>query len=312
MKRSKRNTIIISTVLILVGVVLVFIGGSMIGFDFTRLNSVTFEKNNHLIYEDYDSIDISDLECDIIIKYRQNSKDTTLIEATESEGIVNTIEVVDGTLKIRRADNRKWYERFSFWWNDDSALVVYLPDTEYDSISISTASGDIEVPEKFEFGLADIKTVSGDIEYMASTHGRLNIKSTSGDIECIASGDEAVIKTTSGDIYATCLAADDASIESTSGDVKALSFSCKALNVKTTSGEIEFSVFSYGESDSQYADPMIDIRTTSGDIKGVADCDLNYKVDTTSGEVYIPESVNSAPECIIKTTSGDIKVAKRD
>jgi len=310
MKRSKRIIVIISSIFILIGAVLIFVGASMIGFDFTQLNSVNLEKNSHFIYEDYENIDVSDLECDVIFKYRRNTKDVTLIEAMEGDGIENSIEVVDGTLKIRRVDNRKWYEKFSFWWADDSTLVVYLPDTEYDSIRISTASGNIEVPEKLEFSSSDIKTVSGDINFMALTHGQLNIKSTSGDIECIASGNEAKLKTVSGNIAATSLAALELSADSTSGDVNVLSFSGEILNLRTTSGDVKFTVYPDEYSNEKFNENFIEIKTTSGDVNGGVYCDFNYKIKTTSGDVYAPQSVGSAPDCIIKTTSGDVKIIK--
>lgn len=100
-----------------------------------------------------------------------------------------------------RVDNRKLYEKFSLWWNSESTMVVYLPNEDYNSLKLSTLSGDVIVSDVFSFSEAHIKSVSGDVEYSAFTDNLLNIKSTSGDIECMSEAKDVRLKTTSGDIH---------------------------------------------------------------------------------------------------------------
>ena len=302
MKRSKRTAIIIALICIIAGSVIVALSLFSIGFDFTNINTMSYNKVSHTINESYNSIDISDIECDVIIKYRSNSKDITLIESSETDKIISTIEVEDNTLIIKRIDTRSWYERIIVLWRESPTLTVYLPAEKYNLLKISTASADVYVTDAFEFNKTEIKTVSGDIKFKPYS-GDLILKSTSGNITC-ADADTLTVGSTSGDISVLGVNASNLDLKTTSGDIKIgeLLLKEKAI-IKTTSGDIEFEYID-GEG-------SIHIKTTSGDIEGTIHRNMNYIPKTTSGEIDIPRSSDSSPDCKLTTTSGDIEIIER-
>ena len=302
MKKSKRIAIIIALVCVIAGFAIVALSLVTIGFDFTKINTMSFEKVTHTVNDGYDKVDISNIECDVIIKYRANTQNITLVESTESDEIINTVEVDDETLVIRRVDTRSWYERLAIWWNKDPVLTVYLPKKNYSSLKLSTTSGDVFVTNDFKFEESELKTVSGDIKFEAYS-GQLVLNSTSGNITCNDSQDLS-IHTTSGDIYILSANLITLDIKTTSGDIniKELFLSNEGY-IKTTSGDVEFEYIE-GEGD-------IEIKTTSGDIEGIILQKMNYIPKTTSGDIDIPRSSDSAPDCKLTTTSGDIEVDER-
>lgn len=119
-------------------------------------------------------------------------------------------------------------------------MVVYLPNEDYNSLKLSTLSGDVIVSDVFSFSEADIKSVSGDVEYSAFTDNLLNIKSTSGDIECMSEAKDVRLKTTSGNItFSICdIKNGTVEIKTTSGTVVG-STNCELNYITdTVSGDI--------------------------------------------------------------------------
>ncbi|HIZ55382.1 MAG TPA: hypothetical protein H9671_04145, partial [Firmicutes bacterium] len=65
MKKSKKAAVITGVSCIAVGLIATLASLVWIDFDFTKLNTTTFETTSYEIQENFQNIDIRDLECNI-------------------------------------------------------------------------------------------------------------------------------------------------------------------------------------------------------------------------------------------------------
>lgn len=299
MRNAKKTAMMAAGACIAAGLLIILAAMVWIRFDVRRLNTVRFETKTYPVLESFRHIDVRDVDCDVRLLLSEDG--SCRVVCTESDRIVNRVEVRDDTLTITRNDERRWYERFSIWWGGDLTLTVYLPEQEYQSLFLKTVSGDISVPEQLSFAAAELSSISGDISFLARTDGGLTITSTSGEIR----GGNAA----GGDVRVTAV----------SGDVRLSGVTARALRVKTTSGEIGLrSVTAEQEADVQstsgdveldaFDAPSIRIRTVSGEVEGGLLSPKAFETHTTSGEVRVPPSDPSGGTCSVTTTSGDIRL----
>ncbi len=264
------------------------------------MSTVKYAKNTYEITENFENIEIDEIECDVIFLPSKDGK--CRVEATESEKIISETEVVGNTLTVTRKDTRAWYERIGFVWWGDMTLTVYLPAREYGELTLKTVSGNIDLRENFSFRSANVASTSGDIEFFCSAEEGLHLESTSGDITLNNSsvGADAKVKTVSGDITLRSVNARSLTLQATSGDIEADNVIISGkIYAKTVSGEIDFSA-----SDAA----VLEIKTTSGDVKCSLLTPKNIRANSTSGDIRLPEYAPASGSCEIDTMSGDIKV----
>ena len=315
MKTAKKTAIYISVGAICLGILLSFIAMASMNFDFLQLNTINFESKTYTVEEDFTNISIIGAECDIELLPANNGK--TTVECSESDKIHHEIKVENGTLTVKRTDDRQWYEHFGVYWAEMS-VTVYLPKSEYDKIYASALSGDIKIPNNFTFTEAEINNTSGDTEFFASVSGPLEIQSVSGDILISKiSAENIKLQSTSGDIEIYEINAnDDISLKTVSGEIEAQNINCQNLTAKSTSGEIEIErLIAKNRIETESVSGNIGLTncdgenlklsSTSGDIRGTLLSEKIFLTYTTSGNVNVPYSATGGT-CEIKTTSGNI------
>lgn len=300
MSKSKKIAMIVAVICIAFGIIVSFAAFITMGFDFSKINMMEdFEMKIYEISEDFDNIKIHEIECDVYLLPSDNGK--CRVESTENDKIINIVEVKNGTLEITRKDVRPWYEHIGIWWGNDFSLTVYLPKNEYRNLYLKTVSGNISVPDNFNFSSAETISTSGDISFCGKVTNGFSAKSTSGVLNLKnVNGGAAEAVTTSGDIFLENINADSLLVKTTSGR-----FDVSDIKIN---GSAEFYSVS-GNMKMNYADASsFIIKTTSGDVF----CDIlsrkNFKTQTTSGDIRVPESDFSAGFFDVKTTSGDITV----
>jgi hypothetical protein len=139
MSSAKRNAAITAVVLIIVGLILCWWVYRRIGGDLTKLNTAHFEPKTYEVTEAFRSVDIRETDFDVNIVLLEDDGLTGRVETAESDGNTNTVRVEDGTLKITREDNRRWYDHIGFSWNDDPSITtVYLPRSGLKELTIPT------------------------------------------------------------------------------------------------------------------------------------------------------------------------------
>lgn len=279
MNKGKITAIIIAICLILGGAIISAIALINVNFDFSTFNTVKTENNTYEITETFSGIDIESAECDI--KLLPATDGVCKVICSESDKISHEVAVENGTLTVKRYDNREWYEHIGIYWGEIK-ITVFLPNSEYQELYLRTLSGDISLPSDFTFYNSEIHNTSGSIDYRANTTNNLKLKTVSGDIRVFDNNINVL------------------NCDTTSGDIELLNVvAINDFTVQTVSGDIEF---------KNCEGSRISLKATSGDIEGSLLSSKKFVVETTSGDIDVPPSITDGGECQVKTTSGDIEI----
>lgn len=331
MNKVKKIIIITACALIGLGVILT---GAAVAVDGTSLfHTPEAVLNTINIEESFENINIGSVECDVQFTKSENGK--CKIESVDEKNIVTEAEIRDNTLYIYRADKRKWYESMGVYFGYRiPRITVFLPETEYKKLSILSESGDTCISGDFSFESAEVRSSSGNIEFLADVLKKAEIKSTSGDVNvntnadsltaCSTSGNVVVegkankvnvsstsgevwcygidsegefnVKTTSGDVNVYDSIAEISHIQSTSGDVVVERISADELSFNTSSGDIKL--------EETYAENMLSASAVSGDIELMRGDSKDISLETVSGD--IEGILSTGKDFSYKTTSGNI------
>ncbi len=275
-----KKALIIAILFIVVGVVICIGALYSIGFDFSKLQTVEMTERTQYISGSFEDISIQTVESDLIIR-KSNDGECRLV-STARKGTVFSAEITNEALMIeeKNAPGSKWWDNVGIQYRE-SKVILYLPETAYESIAVNTVSGDVVLPRDFYFGFIGVQSTSGDIKVNADTDGQVGLKSSSGDV------------------YLSKRQCADVTVMTVSGDIELSGVESNgSLVLKSTSGDIEFKACD-GKN--------VKINTVSGDVEGSFISGKDFSVDTTSGNVEIPLNSSGAP-CVINTVSGDIEI----
>ncbi len=258
------------------------------GFDFSAFNTDAERvKKEYLIpRESAVNLTIDTRDNDIILKKTTGSE--IKVTCYESEELAYDILNVksDKSLKISEKDGRKWYQMIDVNFGiQETPLTVEIPDKDWQSIKITTSSGDINISDFFNFYEYSINTSSGYIIISDMNAANMNIKSSSGDV-CIKN---------SYIMY-------QLGIKTTSGETKLSKVDTSNIEINSNSGDIEL----YKTDAVEYK-----VETSSGDISGKLrdDAAYNFEVESLSGDISVPLSEKEGETLFSAvTTSGDIKI----
>lgn len=318
MKKSLKIVLIVSACLIALGVIIslgALVAISLGGEGFGAFNTLNFDTKEYSPVGDFDSIKVYGIECNV--KFLLSTDGSCRVVCPEAENIYHEIEIFEGTLTINRVDNRRFYQRFGVQVGDLD-ILVYLPESEYESLYVNTVSGDINIPDDFKLESASAKSVSGEISCRAGVSGNISLESTSGEIEVGSSAPTSVeLNSTSGSVTVSDMNISDIlDVKTVSGDVSVRNTKQTNLNISTTSGKTECknSVSSgkilidttSGKTVLELCDAgTINIKSVSGDVRGKLLSEKDFEVSTVSGDVDVPDK-DSGGKCHIKTTSGSV------
>lgn len=316
MKRGKIIAILAAVACIVAGLVLCFTAFAAMDFDIMEMNTMNFVTNTYTIEDTFSNLSVKAAECSVTLLPSEDG--SCRVVCTEGDKIFHTVAVRNGTLTIDRTDNRKWYERIGVYWGE-MKLVIYLPESAYETLSVKTASGDIDVPAGFSFADAEVKSASGDIRFCASVAGDLSAEAISGDVYVSDMQPKNLrVQSTSGDVKAERMKVDaEFFVKTVSGEIGLFDVSCGIFTAESTSGNVKTTGLLVAETlriqtvsgdvrlQSSDADRLW-ISTVSGDVNGSLLTEKNFKTKTASGSVHVP-SGTSGGICEVKTTSGDIR-----
>lgn len=335
-----KKALVISAVCILLGLAVAFGGMVMIGFNFTKLNTIQYETKTAIVDTDFQSIAINSREHDVTLA--KSEDDTCKVVYTTNAGIDCDISVHNGTLTVTCTDTRAWYERIGIFWGN-MGITVYLPQTQYDTLYIQSVSGNIQVVPSFGFASAKLQSTSGNVGFCSDVNDTLHVQTVSGNIAVYDSaGKTANIHATSGDVFCKNISAQKAEIITVSGDLTQENIDFDTLLAKTTSGELQLKNASIGtltlsttsgdillsetastvstDIATSSGDVRLDradltaakIKTISGDVKGTLTKAMDFYSKTTSGSIRFPESDIAGGSFNVTTTSGDVHITIAD
>ena len=271
---------------------------TMLDWDFTKLSTVKYETNEHQIEKDYKSISVITDTADIVFVPSTNME--TSVVCREQNNMKHSVTVQDDTLVIEVADTRKWYEHIGIFFSSPK-ITVYIPSGEYALLSVKGDTGDVEIPNAFNFDSIDISVSTGDIKNYACASDNIKIKTTTGDI-------------TVSDI--TCEG--DVNIQVSTGDARLDDISCKSVISSGSTGDISLKNVISTEKYSierSTGDVQLDrcdaaeiyIKTDTGDVRGTLLSEKIFIVATDTGRVNVPKTITGG-RCEITTNTGDIRI----
>jgi len=239
MSKAKKGWLITAAVLTVLGTLLFAGAGAAVGFDTTKLSLVKPETNTYEITEDFDkiSIDVSTAGVNILPAEDGICK----VVCKESEKINHTASVEDGTLKIAVSDTRAWYERLSFFFSELN-VTVYLPEKEYESVSVDVTTGNISISSLTARCSIDVKTSTGDILLKdVIVTGTLRTRSSTGNIKLDAcDAGEISIKTSTGNVTGSLLSGKVFTASTSTGNVSVPDTNSGGkCEIKTSTGNVK-------------------------------------------------------------------------
>lgn len=228
------------------------------------------------IKEAFDHISVDGDTCNVRLIPSQDG--VCQVEYPTHPEMTCSISVRGDTLEIVFEDHRTWQNLVGMSVQP-LELNLYLPQSQYDQLELSTVSGSMTVPENFSFTQSTLHTTSGEVQFTAANSGSLSLESVSGELSVKGVTPQTLkVHTTSGDIHLSqVVVSDTCTMDSVSGDVEVQDCDGAAWTISTTSGDVEASLRS-GKT---------------------------FSTKTVSGEVNVP-SDTSGGSCKITTVSGDI------
>ena len=271
-----KNWLITALVLIIVGIA-GFTGVMMkLNWNFTALSTTRYETDTTIVDTDYKNISVKTDAASVEFVLSSESK----VVCYESENQKHSVEVKDNTLFIELVDERKWYEHIGINFTSPK-ITVYLPKTEYGTVSVKTTTGSVTLgdfsAEALDLSLSTGKvavsnvTCKDGIKVKVST-GRTNITDTT-----------CKTLTTSGD---------------TGNVVLKNTVATEKISVTRSTGSVMLDACDANE---------ISIKTDTGNITGTLLTDKVFIADTDTGRVSVPNTT-SGGRCELTTDTGNIKI----
>lgn len=287
-------------------------------WNFIKLSTGQYETNEYKIKEAYQDILIIADTADVEFVLSETAE--SAVTCYEKNNVKHSVAVKDGTLVVEVVDTRKWYEHIGINFGSPK-ITVYLPQSEYNTLSVKLDTGDVVVPENIKLEIASIAGSTGDVRFAASVVGTAGIKTSTGDIrvESVSVGTLDLSVSTGRVTVSGVSCAGDVAVRVSTGDAILHGVTCKSLTSNGRTGDIslenvvateKFSIErSTGDvklSDCDAAEILIE--TDTGDVTGTLLTEKVFITTTDTGRVKVPEGTTGG-RCEIRTDTGNIKIS---
>lgn len=317
MSRKVKGWLIAAASLILVGG-LVFTGGmTVLKWDFMKLSTIKYERNEHLVEESFRNITIV-TDSDDVVFVPCDSENGSVV-CFDSQKMTHAVSVENDTLTVKIVDTRKWYQYIGIHFGTPK-LTVYLPQGEYGDLSIRGNTGDVQIPSDFRFGSMDVVQSTGDVTIGASVSDGLTVKTSTGDVRMNNVSANAIdVAVSTGKVEITDVACeDDVKIRVSTGRTTLTNVTCAAVISEGTTGKLIMNNVIAAETFSLKRNTgdvkfngcdasAIYVTTSTGHVEGRLLSDKVFITDTSTGSVDVPKTITGG-RCEIKTDTGDIAI----
>ncbi len=318
MTRAKKTWIIIACCFLAVGL-LVFVGAmTVINFDFTKLSTQKYQTNTYEASGNFDSIEINVDTTEI--EFMPSEDEQCKVVCLEKEREKHSVTVKNRTLVIDMIDTRKWYDFIGFSFTS-AKMTVYLPQSEYSSLSINTHTGNINIPNGFAFESVKISGTTANVECIATVSKAMHVDLSTGNITVndVTLG-EVELSVTTGKIKmhsVTCNGNIQLSVFT--GNTELTDVTCKNLTSHGSTGKITFNnVIANGlifversTGDVTFVDSdatELNVNTSTGNVTGTLLSAKVFITETSTGRIDVPHSTTGG-KCEIKTSTGNIRIS---
>ena len=255
------------------------------------------ETKEYEINDKFSDIEIITDTADIEFILSENLN--TLVVCDEQKNINHSVRVKDNTLLIKVDDNRKWYEYININFGK-TKITIYLPKNEYGELFIDSDTGNINIPNNFNFNSIDIIEDTGNVKNYASVND--NIK----------------IKTSTGNIHIENINANIIDLSASTGNIKIVNAKCVNLLSKVDTGNVllknvvatEKFIIETDTGDVKFVSSDasdIFVKTDTGNVTGSLLTDKVIFAESDTGNIDVPKII-ADEKCEITTDTGDIKI----
>lgn len=300
---------------LIVGASLLVTGSVIFGVAFANQKAIETETITYNLDKQFKNIvaklNVSDVE------FKISSESKIVFEQIKKHYV--TADIQNETLLLNETDSRPWYEKmFGFY---KIKTTIYLPETTFDNFALDSATGDIKIPEGYEFANLKINLSTGDVDVKSNIKEEANIKTSTGSISLekanptslkleastghisvkdVSTNGDAYIKTSTGGHTINKLKANNLDESASTGNINiSNSLIEKHAKLHTSTGDIKFM-----ESDAE----TLDVEASTGDIDMSLLSGKTFEVTTSTGKQSVPPSTSGAGLCKIKTSTGNINV----
>ncbi len=310
---------IIAGILVILGIILFVAALASNGWVLANLNTDKFQSNTYSIGEEFQNISVNTDTADVVFVLSDDG--VCKVECYEQKNMAHRVFTKDGTLEISADDTRKWYEYITFFSFGAPKITVYLPQNQYAALNIKSDTGDVEIPNAFQFARMDIDLSTGDVKCYASATGQIKIKTSTGDILAQnISADTLDLTVSTGKVQTesvTCQG--NVSIRVSTGKATLTDVQCKNLRSDGSTGDLhlqkvvatgQFSIErSTGDVKLDRCDASeIEIETDTGNVTGSLLTPKVFLTETDTGRVNVPKSTVGG-RCQIETDTGNIQIS---
>lgn len=298
MSRSGKKWILAAVIFIVAGALL-FVGAlAAVRFDITELSTQRFRTNFYEFDEDFDKVSVDVRTAAVTLV--PSEEDVCRIECFEEDTQLHSVKIQDGTLMISTIDNRKWYDNIVISFKTP-AITIYLPEEAYDSLSVVTKTGNIEIPDGFSFETVTITGTTSNITCDASVSKDIEVNTTTGIISVGLSDAETIeLSATTGMVMVNDTACSYLTAETGTGQVCLENVIAKeSIRVETGTGEVRF-------EGCDASDIMV--KTGTGSVEGTLLSEKIFDVHTSTGSIRVPDTT-SGGRCEITTGTGNIEIS---
>ena len=298
MNKATKFALLLAAALVVLGIALVVWAMSGLGWDFLALSTTKYETKTHILNQEFDRIAIDTDTTDIQIRLAEDGQGKLVI--SQQEKIEHLVSVEDGMLRVALEDTRAWYDCITLFSFGESGITLYLPEEDYESLTMVLSSGDVTVSEEIYIGNVNITTSTGDIRLDKLTADEIKLSVTTGDVTansvtCL--GDVQIAVSTGGTQLRGVWCENLISTGST-GDITLEDGTAKTVSITRSTGDVRFKNADAGQ---------IMVETDTGDVYGSVRTDKIFYVQTNTGDVNVPQSVTGGL-CEITTSTGDIHI----
>ena len=317
MKGAFKGAIIVAICLLLLGGGLFAGMMAMMNWDFLRLSDEDYQTIEYELEGAFGNISMDTDTADLFFLPAEG--ETCRVVCYEKKDDPHKVEVVEDTLQISAEKE----DRFRFHWGisfKSPKITVYLPKKEYDTIFIKGSTGDIELPEDFDFESIDIALSTGDVRLGASASARIKIGTSTGKITMEnASAGSLDLSVTTGRVSVSSVTCEgEMRVDLSTGDTSLSDSTCRSLTSTGSTGnislknvvaretiEITRSTGNVRFEDSDAAE--ITVKTDTGSIKGSLLSEKIFSAHSDTGKVVVPDTI-SGGRCTLTTDTGDIRI----
>lgn len=277
MTKNNRVIWIVAAACIIVGTLISVITLLTLGNDPLQWDTNDYVTNNYTIEEPFRAIR-TEHTISSDLRILPSMDDSCRVMCYDQQKLTHSAAVENGTLVIRKQDDRRWYDHIGIQLQS-TEILIYLPQREYESLTVQSSAGDVTVEPEFTFSTVDILTNTGDIQLSAQVTQALNISTDTGDTKIEHATPHSL------------------SADSSTGDIAILSATVTdGIRIETDTGKVKL-------SDTQCAHMTMESNT--GDIfcQNVNITDL-LQIETDSGDVALTDTQCGA--LLTMTTTGDL------